>query len=173
MDSFYLVTKLENMKISQETSIPQTPPTGHHRNYQVRKENSSKQHYTRYFCIWKIFSRSYYHSLCWKSSNLCNKDSSYKLFWSAVLFYTAVCLYSGFSTYTVHAVSKPHQHDSDKDAPSAFWQSVDKYSMLPAHLHIIWANLQSMLGQCRNDTIILIDTHHDWEHLCTLLTTCN
>lgn len=41
MDSFYLVTKLENMKISQETSIPQTSPTGHLRNYQVRKENSA------------------------------------------------------------------------------------------------------------------------------------
>jgi len=44
MDSFYLVTKLENMKISQETSIPQTSPTGHLRNYQVRKENSAPKH---------------------------------------------------------------------------------------------------------------------------------
>lgn len=55
---------------------PPTPPDNHLKNYQVRRQNSSPNStmlgipsFHSNCCIWKIFSRSYYHSLCWKGND--------------------------------------------------------------------------------------------------------
>lgn len=61
-----------------------------------------------------------------------------------------------------------HINTTDKAAPepsASLWTV--KHPMLPVHLHIIWANLQFMLGQYGNDTIVLIDTYHERELLHT------